>query len=489
MLASIVHRPGVRYPEADEFFSPSEAYPEYRHGHLARKPNPVYAMVRETFAQAGLDAAHFGTAAWNPLGGFIPPGSKVFLLCNFVHHRRRTESAEDSLGKCTHGCVLRAVTDYVLIALGPRSPLPAPGSRLTFGNAPLQSCDFERVLRETGAAAVRDFYASRGCPAAAKDLRLFVTERAISGRTRRTVVRDQAEGMAVELDGQSLLQELCEKAGDAGPEFRVVDYDPEFMRAWHDREKHRYLIHRDILDADVVLCVPKLKTHEKVGITCGLKGYVGIVGRKECLPHHRCGAPANGGDEYPTRNPMLSFFSRLSDWVYRRGPGRPFQGLVETGDHTLRRFLRKLGYVTSGAWPGNDTTWRMALDLARVAHYADRSGRMQDTIQRRNLTFVDGIVGGEGEGPLAPTAVASGCLVFSDDVALGDRLACRLMGFEPSLVPLVRAADAMLRRLGTDLPVPGTATISFNGEHVTEKGIPAALGRPFAVPRAWNLTV
>ena len=52
------------------------------------------------------------------------------------------------------------------------------------------------------------------------------------------------------------------------------DYAPEETLSFHSTGKHIYTIHCDALEADVVISVPKLKTHEKVGITCAIKGTV-----------------------------------------------------------------------------------------------------------------------------------------------------------------------------------------------------------------------
>jgi hypothetical protein len=186
----------------------------------------------------------------------------------------------------------------------------------------------------------------------------------------------------------------------------------------------------------------------------------------------------------------------------------------------------------------------MALDLARIAHFAGRDGKLHETIQRPNLAFVDGIIGGEGEGPLAPKAVASGCLVFSDDVALEDELACRLMGFPPELLPIVREAVAALRpgsphpatkKRGENAPIRGFALstpepgkdafhrvpnsaqdqgrggtrpyhfegevqgeghsnqkadgqkiVFYNGHQVEMSNVEPALGRAFLPPRGWK---
>ena len=55
------------------------------------------------------------------------------------------------------------------------------------------------------------------------------------------------------------------------------------------RGRHRYLVARELIEADVVFNVPKLKTHKKAGVTGALKNLVGINGHKAYLPHHRKG--------------------------------------------------------------------------------------------------------------------------------------------------------------------------------------------------------
>ena len=56
----IVSNRQAEYPQPDEHFSPGEAYPEYPFKETASRPNEVYAMVREGFAQMGLDGDNYG---------------------------------------------------------------------------------------------------------------------------------------------------------------------------------------------------------------------------------------------------------------------------------------------------------------------------------------------------------------------------------------------------------------------------------------------
>ena len=88
---------------------------------------------------------------------------------------------------------------------------------------------------------------------------------------------------------------LLEPITDARDSFRVTCYDPRLLAKTHAPGRHRYLVARDIIDADVVINLPKLKTHKKAGITCALKNLIGINGNKEYLPHHRIGGSTSGG--------------------------------------------------------------------------------------------------------------------------------------------------------------------------------------------------
>ena len=73
--------------------------------------------------------------------------------------------------------------------------------------------------------------------------------------------------------------------------------------------------------------------------------------------------------------------------------------------------------MPAGAWYGNDTAWRMTLDLNNIIHYSDKNGIIKKDQQiRKNLVLVDGIIGGEGEGPLSPIKVETKSLIFSDNL-------------------------------------------------------------------------
>ena len=199
-----------------------------------------------------------------------------------------------------------------------------------------------------------------------------------------------------------------------------------------------------MLDADVVISLPKLKTHKKVGLTVNLKNLVGINGNKNWLPHHTEGAPENGGDEYPAQKLVNSMettlkkvgqnvalrLPRLGTWAYRklRNTGKNLLGDSEV---TIR----------NGNWCGNDTTWRMALDLNRALLYGNLDGSWREAgAAKKYLAFVDGIEGGQGAGPICPEPAESKLLLFGDNPAVVDAVAARLIGFEPWALAIVRGA-------------------------------------------------
>lgn len=484
MLISIVQDQRLQYPDASEHFSPSTRYPEYPFRHVAQQPNAVYDAVRTTLLQAGLDRSNAGTARWNPLGAYITPGARVFVLCNFVYHRKPLETTDEFLSKCTHGSVVRAIIDYVHIAAG------ASGI-ISYGNAPLQGCEWHKVLAETGADNVARFYDSQGLTVTPRDLRLFVTQVDDLGRVVNTVHRDESDGVTVKLGARSLLNALYRDHASDGLrldgseiDFRVSEYSPDRTAAFHGVDRHDYVINSEILASDVVVSVPKLKTHEKVGITVGLKGMVGCVGHKDCLAHHRFGPPRLRGDEYPEGSAVRVLLSRFHDFVYRRRYPGFMRGGLEVLDKNARRVVRKVfRRIQSGAWFGNDTAWRMTLDLAHIMHFADRSGRMTDREQRRHLVLVDGVVGGEGNGPLSSRAAPSKSLVFSDRLLGGDIAAVRLMGYRVAQVPLVSHAQSDAALGGGEQQ---DATVIHNDRHVRIEDVTPSLGRAFVPPIGWK---
>ena len=111
----------------------------------------------------------------------------------------------------------------------------------------------------------------------------------------------------------------------------------------------------------------------------------------------------------------------------------------------IRSLARLVRYTAAdpyleGSWYGNDTLWRTVLDLNRLLIYADREGKMTEVPQRRCLTIVDGIIAGEGEGPMEPDARPCGVLVGGENPAAVDVVLATMVGFGYKRIPLIARA-------------------------------------------------
>ena len=99
-------------------------------------------------------------------------------------------------------------------------------------------------------------------------------------------------------------------------------------------------------------------------------------------------------------------------------------------------------FIRAGNWYGNRTTWRMCLDLNRCLYYSDAAGLHLDAGApvRSVLTLIDGIVAGEGSGPLSPMDRPLGAVIASTDPVAADLVSLRLMGFDEQRLPKIREA-------------------------------------------------
>jgi hypothetical protein len=239
---------------------------------------------------------------------------------------------------------------------------------------------------------------------------------------------------------------LLEPITDDRHGFRVAWYDPRLMAKTHHSGRHQYLLARDVLDADVVINLPKLKTHKKAGVTCALKNLIGINGNKEYLPHHRVGGAGTGGDCYPRRSAVkraLEYIADQRNQTTSLAAGTFWYGMTLGLTRILKVKGDRLGF--EGSWSGNDTIWRTCLDLNRILIYGRPDGTMADVPQRRVIHLVDAIVAGHGDGPLAPKALPLGFLMGGTNAAAVDWIAAHVLAYDIERIPIVREAFGSFR--------------------------------------------
>ncbi len=424
-------------------FAPDEAYPEFPALTPGRVPNPIFAMVRGVLRDLGLDAIRFGTSQWNPLGDLVKPGGRIVVKPNWVLHANQGEGGMDCM--ITHPSILRAVLEYVFLAK------PA---RVVLGDAPIQGCDFERMQDHGALRAVLAEFHDRGLPLVVKDFRRTVMRTEGGLNKVAEELRPESDYVLVDLGSDSLLEPISKD----WKKFRVTVYDPRKMWAHHRPGRHRFLIAREILEADLVVNVPKLKVHKKAGITCCLKNLIGINGNKEYLPHHRKGGADDrrGGDNYSHRHWQMKWAENLLDVANCiRGFPRLYRFCEKVVWHLMHLASKKDASVQiEGSWHGNDTIWRTCLDLNRALLYAGTDGQMRDISQREEISIVDAVVTGQGEGPLAPDPLGTGAILAARNPAVGDFLGAHVLGLDACKIPLLRhTCDAMRWRICAESPV------------------------------------
>jgi len=309
-------------------------------------------------------------------------------------------------------------------------------------------------------------------PGVEVEVRDFRLERAFV-RGNRIVAKSRLEAhpesfCEVDLGGKSLLVPLMREGHYA---FCVANYPRSRMIRAHSPNRNLYLFPREVLEADVLINLPKVKTHMKAGITCALKNLIGINAMKDYLPHFRFGSPRRGGDEYPDGNWLwdLKWWLAHKEWERDSGVIKLLLWIAERvaglGLRVLYRYPRGYGSVAGGGWYGNDTLWRTILDINRAFFYYDRDkGRVEPNPLRsiRYLAIADGVISGHREGPLSPTPLKTGWIIASMNPVAMDTVVAALFGFDFNKIPQVREAYNI-----KELPLT-----SFQPEDIQVVGLP-----------------
>ena len=405
---------------------------------LALVETPVDAYREEDGATMARAVERLGSLlGWaregnGPFGDLIPRGARVLIKPNFVLHHNQSTGGMDPM--ITHQSVVKAVVN---------AALQTEAAEVVVGDAPLQTCDFDALLETTGLgdwAETRTKADSRF--RGVKDFRRTTSQYVNCVRVAEENKVPEKDYVLFDLASESLLEPITDDKDD----FRVTCYDPRLLAKTHGKGRHRYLIARDILDADVVINLPKLKTHKKAGITCALKNLIGINGNKEYLPHHRIGGADLGGDCYPGNSRvkrMLEYAADQQNLTDAGAKGRIWSGVATQLNRVLHLMGDNVGI--EGSWSGNDTIWRTGLDLNRILLYGQLDGGMAAIQQRRVVHLVDAIVAGQGDGPLSPQPLPLALLFAGNNAACVDWFGAHLLGYDPQRVPIVREAFAQFK--------------------------------------------
>jgi uncharacterized protein (DUF362 family) len=456
----------ARTKAAYEAFEDRSCCPE-----IGGATSSVEVALHQLFRTWRLDLDHYSTSAWNPLAALIPAGARIVIKPNWVFHQNQSGAGLDCL--LTHSSVIEAAAKYA----GLTNP-----AQLIIGDAPIQGCDFEQLRRLAGIDGLADRLHKYGLQFSITDFRRTILKGNPHARERSEGVRDLENFVLFDLRKDSLLESLSEDAS----KFRVTMYNPDLLHRTHGVGLHQYLIAREVIEANVVINLPKLKSHRKTCVTGALKNLVGINGNKEYLPHHRKGGSASGGDCYAGRPVWKRAAEDWLDAANRRPPGTS-QAAFAWMAGTAERIAVKLGADENleGSWYGNDTIWRTCLDLQRILRYGKVDGSLASTPQRTVVSITDAIIGGEGEGPLANTPIPSGFVTGALNAAAAEWVHARLMGFDPEKIPLIREAFGRFNFPLTEFS-PDSIRVWIADKEKSAHDVLPFEGRAFLPPRGWR---
>ncbi|MDQ3655592.1 MAG: DUF362 domain-containing protein [Chloroflexota bacterium] len=395
---------------------------------IAYASGDEYGEIRSTVARALGEVT--GSSEEEPLAGFLPDsvGRTIVVKPNMVRHFNPIGSLNAVV---TSPVVVRAITSIAAQAVGPTG-------RVIVADSPQNDCDFQSLTASPGWREFRHWIDEHHANVQILDMRpeaVEMTDGVITAR--RSLPGDPLGESIFDMGSRSAFV----GSGLDPEKLRGSDYDPEVTASSHSNGRHTYSVCRTFLDADLLIVVPKVKTHKKVGLSLAIKNLVGLVGDKNRLPHHTAGFPVSGGDEYPQR----SLRSVARQWTIEKARPVLAQGRYSSFLRSLRRledFALPEIAERSGNWWGNDTAWRMALDLAAIL-------RLERLERGRPTLFVyEGLVVGEGSGPLAPSSLPWGMLAGASDPVAGDLAVARELGLEPERFPVI--VEAVSRRVWSE---------------------------------------
>ena len=363
--------------------------------------------------------------------------STILIKPNWVHHNIKKN---DSLCLTTHPNFILAALDIIL----ENKP-----KEVIIADAPIQGCIWDKLLPKEFYEHIQNKEKETGIPIKILDLR----RKEFHGNKLIDNKRDISNYIFFDLKDKSYLEPITTVEN----KFRVTDYNPERLAESHSKGKHKYCIAKEVFEADYIIALPKAKTHQKTGITNAIKLLVGFNGDKDFLPHHRIGGTGFGGDCYPGKNYILRLSEYFLDQANKRIGERGYKEYKLLSKFLWKSIQKGDEYNLAAAWYGNDTTWRMAMDLNLIAKYGTINGTLEDKPQRSITYICDGIIGGQGDGPLHPDPLPLGVIMLSDNPAEMDYALALLMSFNPEKLPLIKNALELF---------PPNETIILDGKEV-----------------------
>jgi len=416
------------YPNKNDYFNPSYKYPEYLWGEkeLSTSINTIYDMVRCALFGIGLDKENYNKPNWNPLGKLIRPGNNILIKPNLIISDNDLIYSRTDNCIVTHPSIIRPLIDYILIATKKEC-------NITIGESASPGCDIERLINGLGFDRLIEFYRKKNINIKFKDFRLVKLYK------HKYIYGDLKDNYKIiNLKESSAFYNLLQNDKRFGnPDWGVRRVVPHF-----NKYKCEYVIPNEILESDVIISVPKIKTHCKTLLTAALKNSFGMVAHKDWLPHYMEGSIEEGGDEYIKKNIyrklITHFLFKIRYLSESSALNYYFFILLSRIAFKLISIICNEDNFYFGSFYGNDTLHRAISDINKIIFYADKNGKIKNVMQRKCFYCGDMIIGGEGEGPLKCKPRKSGIIIVGFNPIFFDIAVANIMGYEINKIKIIQ---------------------------------------------------
>jgi uncharacterized protein (DUF362 family) len=409
----------------------------------------------------------------------IQPGNKIIIKPNWIResHLTRPNEWEHVI---THPVVITAVLKKAIEKLGRKG-------NISIVDGPETGSSFEKILDHYPVPLWKTMAGEAAISLEIVDLRedKWVSDGNVVIERKKLPGDPLGSTQINLLNSASEFYSHSPKKGYFG-----ADSDISETNQAHNGSNNLYRVSRTVLEADVFINIPKLKTHKKAGITSSLKNLVGINTYKNYLPHNSIGTIEDGGDQFPVKNSKSTFESFLMPIIHQKILINPRLAKIFSPIQSLgnKLFGNNSKTIRGGSWYGNDTMWRTILDLNKVLMYAEPDGTMREdkwSSAKKYITVVDGILAGEGDGPKSPDPVNLGYLFCGTNPVSTDAVCASFIGFDPLKIPAIAKAFSVKRFSLTNFNYDQIVA-KINNENFKIGAIPLKLIKNLHPHRGWE---
>lgn len=397
------------------------------------KENKVVVVKCKNYDQISVNHAFeklFRLADNSIFNNNINSGETVFIKPNWIKESH-TYYKDDWEYVITHPSIITSVIELVVSALRGKG-------KIIIGDAPQTDSSFKKILQRMPVNEWQSLCQKSGIEFEIIDLREheWITRGGVI-ISRQKLPSDPRGSVMFDLKNKSCFD------GKQIPHFGYygADYDSQETTWAHSNGRHLYKISRSVIESNVIINLPKLKTHKKAGVTLCLKNIVGINSYKNYIPHYSIGAIDTGGDQFPNKSAVSvvekKYFCKLKQiWAKRHYATKYFIPFVSLAN----KIYSNPAIIRSGNWFGNDTLWRSILDLNRILCYGNLNGLIEPLKKKRLIYIVDGVIAGQGEGPMSPSPFQSNVIIAGINPLAVDCVCTKLMGFDYKKIPSIANA-------------------------------------------------